>query len=34
VYWRGKSPKVGYCYKCHDNYDRELGGVPPEHRAY
>ena len=34
IYWRGHSPKVGYCYKCHDNYDRELGGVPPDYRAW
>lgn len=34
IYWRGASPKVGYCSKCHDNYDRELGGVPEQYRAY
>ena len=33
IYWRGHSPKVAYCYKCHDNYDRSLGGVPAEYRA-
>jgi Cytochrome P460 len=33
IYWRGRSPKVGYCYKCHDNYVRSLGGVPAEYRA-
>jgi hypothetical protein len=32
IYWRGKSHKVDYCWKCHDNYDRELGGVPPAQR--
>ena len=34
IYWRGKSGKVEYCVKCHDNYDRELGGIPKEHRAW
>jgi len=34
IYWRGKTDKVAYCVKCHDNYDRELGGIPPEHRAW
>lgn len=33
IYWRGHSPKVGYCYSCHDNYVRSLGGVPAEYRA-
>ncbi len=33
IYWRGHSPKVGYCYKCHDNYVRSLGSVPAEYRA-
>jgi hypothetical protein len=33
IYWRGHSPKVAYCYKCHDNYVRSLGGVPAEYRA-
>jgi hypothetical protein len=33
IYWRGKSPKVAYCWKCHDNYVRALGGVPAEFRA-
>lgn len=30
IYWRGHSAKVSYCYKCHDNYDRSIGGVPTE----
>jgi hypothetical protein len=34
IYWRGKSPKVEYCWKCHDNYDKSIGGVPPAKRAY
>jgi hypothetical protein len=34
IYWRGKSPKVSYCVSCHDNYDRELGSVPPDYRAW
>jgi len=25
VYWRSPSPKVGYCWKCHEDYLRELG---------
>jgi Cytochrome P460 len=29
IYWRGKSPKVAFCYKCHDDYDRSLGGLVP-----
>lgn len=34
AYWRTPSKKVGYCSECHDNFPRELGGVPKEHRAY
>ena len=34
IYWRGKSPKVEYCWKCHDNYDKSLGGVPADKRAW
>lgn len=26
-YWRGKSPRVAYCWQCHDSYDRSLGGL-------
>jgi hypothetical protein len=29
LYWRGRSPKVAYCYDCHDSYDRGLGGLTP-----
>ena len=29
IYWRGKSPRVAYCYRCHDDYDRSLGGLVP-----
>jgi hypothetical protein len=29
IYWQGKSPKVAYCYVCHDSYDRDLGGLTP-----
>jgi hypothetical protein len=29
IYWRGKSPRVRYCYECHDSYDRGLGGLVP-----
>jgi hypothetical protein len=28
-YWRGASPRVAYCYDCHDGYDRSLGGLVP-----
>ena len=34
IYWRGKSAKVEYCWKCHDNYDKSIGGVPPDKRAW
>ncbi len=34
IYWRGRSQKVGYCQKCHDNYDRSMGGVPTGKRAW
>lgn len=27
IYWRGKSPRAAYCWECHDNYDRHLGGL-------
>ena len=33
-YWRGKSKKVDYCRDCHDNHDRELGGIPKDHRSW
>lgn len=29
IYWRGSSPRVAYCYECHDSYDRSLGGLVP-----
>jgi len=28
-YWRGASPKVAFCWECHDSYDRRLGGLTP-----
>jgi len=34
LYWRGLSHKVDYCRKCHDDYDREIGGVPQDARAW
>ena len=34
IYWRGKSPRVSYCWKCHDNYEHEIGGVPSGLRAW
>jgi hypothetical protein len=33
IYWRTPSAKVGYCFDCHDSFDRQLGGIPLEHRA-
>ena len=29
IYWESGSPKVAYCYDCHDSYDRDLGGLTP-----
>jgi hypothetical protein len=34
IYWRGGSPRVAYCYDCHDNYDRSLGGLTPSSIIY
>jgi hypothetical protein len=34
VYWRTPSPKADYCWECHENLDRYLGGVPAAQRAY
>ncbi len=28
VYWRSPSSKVDYCWQCHENYSREIGGLP------
>ncbi len=28
-YWRGRSPRVAYCWKCHDDYVNGLGGLVP-----
>ncbi|GAB4543241.1 MAG: hypothetical protein Tsb0020_55220 [Haliangiales bacterium] len=32
VYWQSPSPKVNYCWKCHNGYDRQLGTVPEDYR--
>lgn len=32
VYWQTPSPKVNYCWGCHEGYDRGMGGVPEENR--
>jgi len=32
IYWRTPSHKVDYCWECHENYDRGLGGVPGSKR--
>ncbi len=32
IYWRSPSHRVGYCVECHDNYDRNLGDVPGDHK--
>jgi hypothetical protein len=29
IYWRGRSPRVAYCWKCHDDYAHGLGGLVP-----
>jgi len=29
VDWRSPSPRVSYCWECHDDYDRGLGGLTP-----
>ena len=29
VYWRGRSPRVAYCWRCHDDYANSLGGLIP-----
>lgn len=29
IYWRGGSPRVAYCWKCHDDYANSLGGLVP-----
>lgn len=34
IYWRTPSHRVAYCVDCHDNYDRNLGGIPADHRAW
>jgi hypothetical protein len=34
AYWRTPSKKVDYCSDCHDNYPREIGGIPKDARAY
>lgn len=33
MYWRSPSPKVKYCWECHNDYDRQLGQVPEEQRV-
>jgi hypothetical protein len=33
-YWRSPSKKADYCWECHENYDRFLGGIPEDKRAY
>lgn len=34
VKWESPSAKVTYCVDCHDVYDRQLGGVPADKRAW
>ncbi len=34
IYWRTPSKQAQYCSDCHDSFERELGGVPAEQRAY
>ena len=32
IYWRTPSHRANYCFECHENYDRALGGVPEPQR--
>jgi hypothetical protein len=32
IYWRTPSKRAAYCWECHENYDRSLGGVPAPQR--
>lgn len=32
IYWRTPSKRAAYCFECHENYDRALGGVPAPQR--
>lgn len=34
IYWRTPSPRVKYCFDCHNGYDRQLGMVPEGKRAW
>ena len=34
IYWRSPSPKVKYCFDCHNGYDRQLGMIPEGKRAW
>lgn len=34
IYWRSPSPKVAYCWRCHDDYDREVGLPPRDLRTW
>jgi len=34
VYWESPSSKVNYCVNCHENYERELGGIPDEVKSF
>lgn len=34
LYWQSPSTKVDYCWKCHEGYDRGLGGVPDEYKSW
>ena len=33
IYWRSPSPKVNYCWECHDDYSGEVGRPPREYRV-
>lgn len=33
MYWRSPSTKVKYCWRCHNDYDRQLGQVPEDQRV-
>jgi len=33
-YWRSPSPRVDYCWRCHEDYDREVALPPPAARTW
>ncbi len=33
IYWRSPSPKVNYCWECHDDFTEEVGRPPRDKRV-